>query len=189
MEDLTLTALIKNIIRKTKYEDYLKTVFDKYETADERIENLHELLTVAQKYKERGRAAIESFLQDVALLQETDSFRYRRLDTNKNCVTLMTMHSSKGLEFPIVFILGMEEGLFPHNMSLLDQKELEEERRLCYVAVTRAKERLFLTFAKFRRIFGSAQANLPSRFIGEIPQHLLSFQWSDFKDDEDVIDY
>ena len=85
----------------------------------------------------------------------------------------MTIHSSKGLEFPVVFVAGMEEGIFPHSRALFDPNELEEERRLCYVAVTRAKERLILTFARWRSIFGSSQTNLPSRFLGEIPAEIL----------------
>ena len=95
------------------------------------------------------------------------------------------MHASKGLEFPVVFIIGLEEGLFPHSRTLLNPAEVEEERRLCYVAVTRAKEKLILTFTKFRNIFGSTQANLPSRFLGEIPAHLASFETNGVGFDDD----
>ena len=91
----------------------------------------------------------------------------------------MTTHASKGLEFPVVFVIGLEEGLFPHSKTLFYPDELEEERRLCYVAITRAKERLVLTFTKYRNIFGSIQTNLPSRFLGEIPAHLASFETND----------
>jgi DNA helicase II / ATP-dependent DNA helicase PcrA len=91
-------------------------------------------------------------------------------------VTLLTAHASKGLEFPVVFIIGMEEGLFPHSQSVGELSELEEERRLCYVAITRAKERVFMTNARFRLYFGNIQANLPSRFLSEIPKELMDFK-------------
>lgn len=181
----TLSSTIKAIIKKTGYEEYLRNVTDKYENAHERLENLKELFTVAAKYDPLGKEAVGKFLEDVALLQHTD-----KLGRDDQAVTLMTMHSSKGLEFPVTFIVGMEEGLFPHSRTLFEPKELEEERRLCYVAVTRAQKRLYLTFAKFRRIFGSAQANLPSRFLGEMPQHLLQYEWLNmYHDDDDTVDY
>lgn len=97
-------------------------------------------------------------------------------------MTLLTAHASKGLEFPTVFIIGMEEGLFPHSQSMGDQQELEEERRLCYVAITRAKERVYLTNARSRLYFGNIQANLPSRFLSEIPKELLDFKGIGFTD-------
>jgi DNA helicase-2/ATP-dependent DNA helicase PcrA len=90
----------------------------------------------------------------------------------------MTMHAAQGLEFPVVFIAGMEEGLFPHSRTIFAPHELEEERRLCYVAITRAKERLFITLAKWRNIFGTRSANIPSRFLDELPEHVL--QWSPY---------
>ena len=102
----------------------------------------------------------------------------------------MTAHASKGLEFPVVFVVGMEEGLFPHSRALINPTELEEERRLCYVAITRAKDRLIMTFTKYRNIFGTTEMNLPSRFVNEIPQNLIEYQlidWGD--DDEDIINY
>jgi len=113
-----------------------------------------------------------------------------RVKNTENKITLMTTHASKGLEFPVVFIIGLEEGLFPHSRTLFYPDELEEERRLCYVAITRAKEKLILTFTKYRNIFGSTQTNLPSRFLGEIPAHLASFETGgvDF-DDENKIYY
>ena len=101
----------------------------------------------------------------------------------------MTAHASKGLEFPVVFIVGMEEGLFPHSRTVINPQELEEERRLCYVAVTRAKEHLILTYAKFRNVFGSYSQNLPSRFISEIPQNLINWQTLDLSGEEDKIYY
>ncbi|MEK7589377.1 MAG: UvrD-helicase domain-containing protein, partial [Patescibacteria group bacterium] len=183
-----VSTVMKTIVKKIGYENYLINLKgDAYENAEERIENLKELFTVARKYDDMGSEGISKFLEDVALLQETD-----KLKDDEQRVTLMTMHSSKGLEFPVVFIIGMEEGLFPHNRSLFEPAELEEERRLCYVALTRAQQRLFLTYAKWRNIFGSTQANLPSRFLGEMPQELLEHKRYDFGADEDdkiIIEY
>ena len=100
------------------------------------------------------------------------------METKKDLVNLMTLHCAKGLEFPIVFMVGLEEGLFPHSKSLLDPVQMEEERRLCYVGLTRAKQKVYLTFAQKRRIYGSVMVNLPSRFLGDIPENLIEFQSS-----------
>ncbi|OGN02676.1 MAG: hypothetical protein A2655_03105 [Candidatus Yanofskybacteria bacterium RIFCSPHIGHO2_01_FULL_43_42] len=187
-----LTTFIKHIIKSTGYEKYLKETWAP-ENAEERLENLKELLTVAKKYdppaggRESCSEGMKSFLEEIALLQDMD-----RVKNTDNKITLMTVHASKGLEFPVVFIIGLEEGLFPHSRTLFYPDELEEERRLCYVAITRAKERLILTFTKYRNIFGSTQTNLPSRFLGEIPAHLASFETTgtDFDDDyEDKVYY
>ncbi|MEK7194672.1 MAG: UvrD-helicase domain-containing protein [Patescibacteria group bacterium] len=163
-----VSRIIRNIVSKTDYEAYLKN--QKLEGKDDgeaRTENIAELLAVAKSYDDRGTEGLGAFLEDVALIQDADR------TTENGGVTLMTIHSSKGLEFPVVFVAGMEEGIFPHSRALFDPDELEEERRLCYVAVTRAKERLVLTFARWRSIFGSSQTNLPSRFLGEIPAEIL----------------
>lgn len=181
-----LTNFIKYVIKSTGYEKYLKETWAPDNT-EERLENLKELLTVARKY-DSAESCFEGtsrFLEEIALLQDLD-----RVKNTDNKITLMTVHASKGLEFPIVFIIGLEEGLFPHSRTLINPSEIEEERRLCYVAITRAKERLLLTFTKYRNIFGSTQTSLPSRFIGEIPPNLASFQTSslDF-DDENKIYY
>ncbi len=186
LQEQKVSSIMKTIVKKIGYENYLIHLKgDAYENAEERIENLKELFTVARKYDDMGSEGIAKFLEDVALLQDMD-----KLKNDDQRVTLMTMHSSKGLEFPVVFIIGMEEGLFPHNRSLFEPRELEEERRLCYVALTRAQQRLFLTYAKWRNIFGSTQANLPSRFLGEMPAELLDHQRYDFgSDDEVIIDY
>ncbi len=186
MAHATPAVLIKFLIKKISYEEYLKNLSgDAYENAEERIENLHELLTVAKKYDTAGIQALALFLEDIALLQETDKLK----ETGER-LTLMTIHSSKGLEFPVVFVTGMEEGLFPHSRTIFAPHELEEERRLCYVAVSRAKERLFLTYARWRNIFGSRQANIPSRFVGEIPEHLADYELYDGAGDAElVIDY
>jgi len=181
-----LTNLIKYVIKSTGYEKYLKETWAP-ENAEERLENLKELLTVARKYDsaESCSEGMARFLEEIALLQDMD-----RVKNTENKITLMTTHASKGLEFPVVFIIGLEEGLFPHSRTLFYPDELEEERRLCYVAITRAKEKLILTFTKYRNIFGSTQTNLPSRFLGEIPAHLASFETGgvDF-DDENKIYY
>jgi len=174
-KDKNLTSVIKYVIKRVGYEDYLKNLVARkelYDNTEDKMENLKELLTVARKYDTlKGEEGIEKFLEEISLLQETD-----KLKDSANKITLMTVHSSKGLEFPVVFIAGMEEGLFPHSRATLAPLELEEERRLCYVAITRAKDRLILTHAKYRSIFGSTQTNLPSRFIYEMPQEILHIQ-------------
>ena len=188
--DKNLTSVIKYVVKRTNYEEYLKNLAEKkeiYDNIDDRMENLKELLTVARKYDIlKGEEGIERFLEEISLLQETD-----KLKDSANRITLMTIHSSKGLEFPVVFIAGMEEGLFPHSRATLAPLELEEERRLCYVAITRAKDRLIITHAKYRNIFGSTQTNLPSRFIYEMPQDVLFIQplFTDGYHKEEIIDY
>jgi DNA helicase-2/ATP-dependent DNA helicase PcrA len=179
-----LSALLKDVLKVTAYEEYVRTRKDLLESAEERIENVRELLTVAKKYDGAGPAGLGQFLEEVALLQDTD-----QLKEGEKAITLMTIHAAKGLEFPVVFIAGMEEGLFPHSRTVYAPHELEEERRLCYVAITRAKERLFISLAKWRNIFGSRQANIPSRFLGEIPDHLLSWNRLDMGDTELSVDY
>jgi len=185
----TVSALVKDIIKRTKYEEYLHTLKgEAYENVEERIENIHELLTVAKKYDDAGSLGLGQFLEEVALLQDAD-----RVKAGERAVTLMTMHAAKGLEFPVVFIAGMEEGLFPHSRTMFAPHELEEERRLCYVAITRAKQRLYISLAKWRNIFGSRQANIPSRFLSEIPEHLLNWQRLDldtwYDRNEQSVDY
>ena len=189
-DEKNLTSVIKYVIKRINYEDYLKSLVAKkelYDNTADKMENLKELLTVAKKYDMlKGGEGIEKFLEEISLLQETDKLK----DSAKR-ITLMTIHSSKGLEFPIVFIAGMEEGLFPHSRATLAPLELEEERRLCYVAITRAKDRLIMTHTKYRNIFGTTQTNLPSRFIYEMPQEVLKvqplFESNYFEDD--VIEY
>ena len=186
----TLTKTLKHIVETTGYEAYIRAQAlakgAKVEEIESRIENIAELFTVAKGYdvleSEAGRS---KFLEEIALLQQADTIK-----DNAIRVTLMTMHSSKGLEFPIVFIIGMEEGLFPHARTLYAPHEMEEERRLCYVGITRAKERLILTHAKYRNIFGTTEVNLPSRFLNEMSQDLLDRQFSDPSNDyEETIEY
>ena len=175
----TLTKTLKHIVEAVGYEQYIRAQAlakgAKAEEVESKIENIAELFTVAKGYDvldpEAGRS---KFLEEIALLQQADSIK-----DNAIRVTLMTMHSSKGLEFPIVFIIGMEEGLFPHARTLYAPHEMEEERRLCYVGITRAKERLVLTHTKYRNIFGTTEVNLPSRFLNEMSQDLLDRQFAD----------
>jgi len=132
-----------------------------------RLENIKELRSVATEFP-----VLSEFLETVSLLEEKYTKKTQE-NTNRNAVTMMTLHSAKGLEFPIVYIVGMEEGLFPHSRAIMDKEELEEERRLCYVGVTRAKERLYLTYANRRLFFGTRTQNMVSRFIFDIPEHIL----------------
>ncbi|KKU47214.1 MAG: ATP-dependent DNA helicase PcrA [Candidatus Woesebacteria bacterium GW2011_GWF2_46_8] len=127
-----------------------------------RLENIKELRSVATEFPN-----VNDFLENVALVEAGP------INATKNGVTLMTLHAAKGLEFPVVFIVGMEEGLFPHSRSLMDVSQLEEERRLAYVGITRAKELLYLSYASRRLYFGEKISNPPSRFIMDIPENLL----------------
>ncbi|MBI2583021.1 UvrD-helicase domain-containing protein [Candidatus Azambacteria bacterium] len=165
-ENLPLAKLLQTIILKTRYEAYLR---DKTERGEERWENVQELLGVVEKFDELpAPEGSERFLQEVALLAEADE-----VETEKDVVNLMTLHASKGLEFPIVFITGAEEGLLPHARSLARDRELEEERRLCYVGMTRAKERLVFFLARRRSLFGETKRNPVSRFLQAIPQEYI----------------
>lgn len=143
---------------------YIRWLNDGTEENLVRIENIKELRSVASEFLN-----LEEFLENVALIESTD----KPSNADQTAVTLMTVHASKGLEFCIVFIVGMEEGLFPHNNSLMELDGIEEERRLAYVAITRAKDKLFLTLARSRLYFGSTQTNIPSRFLAEIPEKLI----------------
>lgn len=164
--ELGLSDLVDEIIKRLDYESYIN---DKTGDGEERWENVKELFTATKKYDTlKPPEGLERFLEEVALIQETD-----KLNSKHESITLMTVHSAKGLEFPIVFIAGMEEGIFPHSSAMFDPVELEEERRLCYVGITRAKDRLYLVFCRRRNIYGKAQLNSPSRFLFEIPEHLI----------------
>jgi len=137
--------------------------------AEGRIENIRELGGVAAEFQARfPEGELTDFLESVSLVSDQDEY-----DEEAGSVTLMTLHVAKGLEFPIVFIIGMEDGVFPHYRSMGDQAELEEERRLAYVGITRAQERLYLCHAWSRMLFGTTSYNPPSRFLGEIPSELL----------------
>jgi DNA helicase-2/ATP-dependent DNA helicase PcrA len=130
-----------------------------------RQENVRELLSVAKEYNELGLAG---FLEEVSLVSDLDT-----ADFGTNVVTLMTLHAAKGLEFPVVFMVGMEETIFPHSRALYDQQEMEEERRLCYVGMTRAKEELYMLHAASRMLYGTTQHNPPARFLSEISSELV----------------
>jgi DNA helicase II / ATP-dependent DNA helicase PcrA len=153
--------LMEEILDKTKYVDWLN---DGSDESLYRIENIEELKSVAAQFVE-----LSEFLENVALIESSD----KPSSDVVNAVTLMTIHASKGLEFRTVFIIGMEEGLFPHSNSLMELDDLEEERRLCYVAITRAMNKVFMTHTNTRLYFGNIQANMPSRFLNEIPETLL----------------
>jgi DNA helicase-2/ATP-dependent DNA helicase PcrA len=150
-------ALLDSLIRRIEYLQFLD---DGTPQGESRKENVKELLSVAQNYQEVG---LDGFLEEVALMSDID-----QADFHGNTVTLMTLHAAKGLEFPVVFMIGMEETIFPHSRALYDQSEMEEERRLCYVGMTRAREELYLLYASGRMLYGSVQHNPPSRFLSEI---------------------
>ncbi len=156
-EDAAVSGLIDSLLRRI---DYLAYLDDGTPQGEARQENVRELLSVAQEYSEEGLAG---FLEEVALVSDLDG-----ADFENDAVTLMTLHSAKGLEFPVVFMAGMEESIFPHSRALYDQNEMEEERRLCYVGMTRARQELYMLYASSRMLYGGVQHNPPSRFLSEI---------------------
>jgi DNA helicase-2/ATP-dependent DNA helicase PcrA len=157
--------LLDAVLKDFKYLEYLN---DGTEDSLSRIENLKELRSVAKQYN-----SLEEFLENVALVESSN-----KGIIENNSVTLMTLHAAKGLEFETVFIVGMEEGIFPHSRALADQNELEEERRLCYVGITRAKKNLYMTYTRHRTFFGQTSSSIASRFITEIPEELLDFNFA-----------
>lgn len=166
-DELSVSELIKLTLKKTGYTRALEA--ENTIEAENRIANLDELLTVAIEFEEEfAENSLSEFLEGITLSSDLDN-----MEEQEDSVTLMTLHSAKGLEFPVVFLVGMEEGIFPGYQSMMDPQELEEERRLCYVGITRAKENLFLTCSKQRTVFGSTSYNPVSRFLNEIPQELL----------------
>jgi len=167
-EYLTIAELIEQIMDRTGYRQMLAA--DQSIEGQARLENVDELLTVAKEFEQRSPGAgLVGFLTDVALVADAD-----QEGGTGDGLTLMTLHSAKGLEFPVVFLVGLEEGMFPHLRALTEPSEMEEERRLCYVGITRAQRELYLSCALQRTIFGMTRTNPPSRFIAEIPQDLLS---------------
>lgn len=166
-ENTGVSEIVKKILNKTGYIKALET--ENTKEAENRIENLEEFLTVTMEFEEESvENSLEVFLEGITLSSDIDN-----MEETENSVTMMTLHSAKGLEFPVVFLVGMEEGIFPGYKSIGEPKELEEERRLFYVGITRAKENLFFTCARQRTIFGSTSCNTISRFIKEIPEELL----------------
>ncbi len=167
-ENLSISDLVKLTLEKTGYTKALE--LENTVEAENRIENLEEFLTVVIEFEEESaEATLGDFLEGISLASDVDN-----LDEDQDYVTLMTLHSAKGLEFPVVFLVGMEEGIFPSFKSIGEEKELEEERRLCYVGITRAKNYLYMTCAKRRTIYGSTSCNSVSRFLKEIPDNLIS---------------
>ena len=158
MEDTSVAGLIDSLVRRLDYLHYLE---DGTPAGEARVENVKELLSVAKEYTELG---LSGFLEEVSLISDIDS-----ADLHADAVILMTLHAAKGLEFPVVFMAGMEETLFPQTRALYDQSGMEEERRLCYVGMTRAKEELYMLHAHARTLYGGQQHNVPSRFLSEIP--------------------
>jgi DNA helicase-2/ATP-dependent DNA helicase PcrA len=156
-EDASVSGLIDSLLRRT---EYLKFLDDGSPQGEARQENVKELLSVAQEYQDVG---LDGFLEEVALVSDLDTANF-----DGDAVTLMTLHAAKGLEFPVVFMIGMEETIFPHSRALYDQTEMEEERRLCYVGMTRARQELYMISASGRLLYGGVQHNPPSRFLSEI---------------------
>ncbi len=167
---LPVTELVEEVLKMTGYKAELQN--ERTIEAESRLENINEFLSVTKEFEKTAEdKSLVAFLTDLALISDID--KLDEIDPTSGQVLLMTMHSAKGLEFPIVFIAGMEEGIFPHNRSLMDETEMEEERRLWYVGITRAEQELYITNANIRMIYGRTQSNSPSRFIGEIPEELL----------------
>ncbi len=164
-DTLPVSQFVEAVIRRSGYQEWLD---DGTVQAGEKIENTKELISVAREYDGVG---LDGFLEEVALISDLDG-----LDANSDAVTLMTLHAAKGLEFPVVFLAGMEESIFPHSRALFDATEMEEERRLCYVGMTRAREELFLYHANARMLYGNTLHNPPSRFLSDIDSTLLDTQ-------------
>ena len=165
-EDTTICELYNQILEKT---DYIECLKKEKEDSDSRIENINELMTNIKNYEDDNPedASLSGFLEDIALLSDIDNY-----DSDADSVVLMTLHSAKGLEFPVVFIPGAEDGIFPGMQSIMNPNELQEERRLAYVGITRAKEKLYVVHAQERMLYGSTSRNMLSRFINEIPKEL-----------------
>lgn len=166
IENIPTLELLDSVLSKT---EYLSFYDEKDEEDRSRLENIKELRSVAIEFSN-----LSQFLENVALVEQEYLPDHPRRGDKKDAVHLMTLHAAKGLEFPIVFMIGMEEGLFPHSRSAMDKSELEEERRLCYVGMTRAMEKLFLTYSRKRLFFGQRQSNIVSRFILDLPEKTLA---------------
>ncbi len=179
-DDILISELVKLTLKKTGYTNALEE--EKTLEAENRIENLDEFLTVAMEFeKQEADNSLQNFLEGMTLSSDIDN-----VDESEESVTLMTLHSAKGLEFPVVFLVGMEEGIFPGYKSIGEPTALEEERRLCYVGITRAKRNLFLTCSKKRTMFGSTSYNMISRFVKEIPEELLDGEEEAFGENKET---
>ncbi|MDG5785946.1 DNA helicase PcrA [Evansella sp. AB-P1] len=173
MQDyLSVTELVEELLEKTGYREMLKN--EKSLEAEGRLENINEFLSVTKEFEESSEdKTLIAFLTDLALIADIDKVGADEEEEKQDQVLLMTLHSAKGLEFPLVFLIGLEEGVFPHSRSLMEEAEMEEERRLAYVGITRAEKQLFLSRAKMRTLYGRTNMNPPSRFLREIPEELL----------------
>jgi DNA helicase-2/ATP-dependent DNA helicase PcrA len=172
VESAGVAELLEETLQESGYLDALRA--ERTIESEGRIENLEELVSVAREYEATAEEpSVEEFLQQVALFSEQDN-----LKSDEGIITLMTIHNAKGLEFPVVFLIGMEDGVFPHMRSI-EAGDVEEERRLAYVGITRAKRRLYLTYARQRSLYGGSEWNLPSRFLDEIPAELAERQQSE----------
>ena len=179
-KDLTLTELVDKILDVTGMKKEIEA--ENTLVSENRLENLEEFKSITKSFEEReGVISLEEFLLETSLLTDVNEYKD---DTNR--VSLMTVHSVKGLEFDYVFVVGLEEGIFPHVNSLMDNSELEEERRLCYVAITRAKDKLYLVNSRMRTLFGKEQSNPASRFISEINQDLLDKAFKEKEEKEKI---
>jgi len=181
-----VSDIVRAAIQDTGYENALRS--EKTDEADGRLENLQELVNAAVDYDELGVEGVREFIDHSALVSDQDEYK------RDAPVTLMTAHSAKGLEFPVVFIVGLEDGLFPHSRSATDAAELEEERRLAYVAMTRAERYLYVTHAMKRRVYGEELASEPSQFLNEMPIDLIDDlspgkSWLSFAKGTSAIDY
>ena len=181
-----VSDIVRAAILDTGYEQALRT--EKTDEAEARLENLQELVNAAVDYDDQGFEGLREFIDHSALVSDQDQYK------RDAPVTLLTVHSAKGLEFPLVFIVGLEDGLFPHSRSATDAAELEEERRLAYVAMTRAERYLYVTHAMKRRVYGEELASEPSQFLNEMPIDLLEDlslgkSWLSFARGSSTIDY
>lgn len=174
-EGLTVTEFVQEMLKRSGYREMYETSVK--EEDKNRLENIDELLTVTRYFDKRRRGSLSDFLAETSLMSDTD----KESGKKDNAVHLMTMHASKGLEFPVVFVVGMEETIFPHSRSMDSTEGIEEERNLCYVAITRAQEKLHLTYCSERTIFGQLQLNDPARFLDELPEELVEKSGSDFE--------
>ncbi|WP_096438909.1 DNA helicase PcrA [Alteribacter populi] len=185
MQDyLSVTELVEELLDKTGYRAMLKN--DKSLESESRLENIEEFLTVTKEFEKTNEdKSLVAFLTDLALIADIDKVDDEEEDSNQEQIILMTLHSAKGLEFPVVFLIGLEEGVFPHSRSLMEVVEMEEERRLAYVGITRAEKELYLSRARMRTLYGRTNMNPASRFLSEIPEDLLD----SFKEEKPTPDW
>src|SRR5699024_7677310 len=171
-EFLTATDMVESVLERSGYKEMLEN--ERSIEAQSRLENLEEFMTVTQDFEEKNEddKTLMAFLTDLALIADIDQVDEEDPDYEEK-ITLMTLHAAKGLEFPVVFLIGMEENVFPHSRSMFDEEEMEEERRLAYVGITHAEQSLFINHAKMRTLYGRTNMNPRSRFINEIPEDLI----------------